>query len=147
MIVKLRSCHSSIKLAAFDDSPQLAVEVTQSCRIETLKAVKYESASIFLRRGMMLAPSRSAGAEVLAHELREALPSSPAFDRDLAIKIGKRIVVRRNLCGLSTQQLGTRLGIDSDEVEAYEQGAKRMSCSLLLQTAKQLNTTPRFFFQ
>jgi transcriptional regulator with XRE-family HTH domain len=81
------------------------------------------------------------------HELREALPSSPAFDRDLAIKIGKYIAVRRNLCGLSTQQLGTRLGIDSDEVEAYERGAKRMNCSLLLQAAKQLNTTPRFFFQ
>jgi hypothetical protein len=94
----------------------------------------------------MLAPSQSEGA-VLAQELREASALLPAFDRDWAVKIGKCIAVRRNLCGISKQQLGTRLGIDSDEVEAYEQGAKRMSCSLLLQTAKQLNTTPRFFFQ
>jgi hypothetical protein len=32
-------------------------------------------------------------------------------------------------------------------VLAYEQGEKRMSCKLLLETAKQLNATPRFFFQ
>jgi hypothetical protein len=42
---------------------------------------------------------------------------------------------------------GARLGIDPVEVEAYEQGEKRMSCGLLLETAKQLKAKPRFFFQ
>jgi transcriptional regulator with XRE-family HTH domain len=79
--------------------------------------------------------------------LQDAATSSPTFDRDLAIRIGKCIAVRRNFCGLSKQQLGVRLGIDPVEVEAYEQGEKRMSCRLLLETAKQLNATPRFFFQ
>jgi transcriptional regulator with XRE-family HTH domain len=65
----------------------------------------------------------------------------------LAAKIGKCIAVRRNFCGLSKQRLGARLGIDSMEVEAYEQGEKRMSCRLLLETAKHLKATPRFFFQ
>ena len=73
--------------------------------------------------------------------------ASSVFDRDLAVQIGKCITVRRSLCGLSKPQLGARLGIDSMEVEAYEQGEKRMSCRLLLETAKQLNATPRFFFQ
>ena len=55
--------------------------------------------------------------------------------------------MRRSLCGLSKLQLGARLGIDTADVSAYEQGEKRMSCKLLLETTKQLNATPRFFFQ
>jgi transcriptional regulator with XRE-family HTH domain len=78
-------------------------------------------------------------------QLRDVATSSPTFDRDLAVKIGKCMTVRRDFCRLSTQQLGARLGIDSMEVEAYEQGEKRMSCRLLLETAKQLKATPRFF--
>jgi hypothetical protein len=73
--------------------------------------------------------------------------SSPAFDRDLAAKIGTRVAVRPSLCGLSKLQLGARLGIDTADVSAYEQGEKRMSCKLLLETAKQLKAAPRFFFQ
>jgi ribosome-binding protein aMBF1 (putative translation factor) len=70
-----------------------------------------------------------------------------AAEMSLAVKIGKCIAVRRNFCGLSKQQLGARLGVDPMEVEAYEQGEKRMSCRLLLETARQLKATPRFFFQ
>ena len=55
--------------------------------------------------------------------------------------------MRRNLCGLSELQLGARLGIDSADVVAYEQGEKRMSCGLLLEAAKQLKAAPRFFFR
>ena len=95
----------------------------------------------------MLAPSRPETTRFFTQELQDAATSSPAFDRDLAVKIGKCIAVRRNFCGLSKQQLGARLGIDPVEVEAYEQGEKRMSCRLLLETAKQLKATPRFFFQ
>jgi hypothetical protein len=95
----------------------------------------------------MLQRFRSINAGFFTQELQDAATSSPAFDRDLAVKIGKCIAVRRNFCGLSKQQLGARLGINPVEVEAYEQGEKRMSCSLLLETAKQLKATPRFFFQ
>jgi ribosome-binding protein aMBF1 (putative translation factor) len=92
-------------------------------------------------------PSRSHSTGSFTQELQDAATSSPAFDRDLAVKIGKYVEVRRTFCGLSKQQLGARLGIDPVEVEAYEQGEKRMSCRLLLETAKQLKATPRFFFQ
>jgi len=95
----------------------------------------------------MSAPLRYESAEVLTEELRNAATSSPAFDPDVAAKIGKRLAVRRSLCGLSQRQLGVRLGIDSVDVEAYEQGERRMSCRLLLETARQLKATPRFFFQ
>jgi ribosome-binding protein aMBF1 (putative translation factor) len=95
----------------------------------------------------MSVSSRSENKQIFAQELQDALRSSSAFDRDLAAKIGKCIAVRRILCGLSTQQLGARLGIDSADVQAYEQGEKRIDCRLLLETAKQLKATPRFFFQ
>ena len=61
--------------------------------------------------------------------------------------IGTRVAMRRSLCGLSELQLAARLGIDIEDVSAYEHGEKRMSCKLLLETAKQLNATPRLFFQ
>ena len=95
----------------------------------------------------MSASFRSKTQETLTQELRNAATSSPAFDRDLAAKIGTRIAMRRSLCRLSKLQLGARLGIDTADVSAYEQGEKRMSCKLLLETAKQLNARPRFFFQ
>jgi DNA-binding transcriptional regulator YiaG len=96
---------------------------------------------------MMSASFRSETREILTQELRNAATSPPAFDGDLAAMIGTRVGMRRSLCRLSKLQLATRLGIDTADVSAYEQGEKRMSCKLLLETAKQLNATPRFFFQ
>jgi DNA-binding transcriptional regulator YiaG len=95
----------------------------------------------------MSSSTKSKGERLRSEELLFTAQSAPTFDRDSALKIGKSIAVRRKLCGLSQQQLAARIGTDPSEVEAYEQGAKRMSCSLLLQTAKQLSATPRFFFQ
>ena len=95
----------------------------------------------------MSASSRSKTQEALTQELRNAVTSSPAFDRDLAAKIGTRVAMRRSLCRLSQLQLGARLGIEPADVSAYELGEKRMSCGLLLETAKQLKASPRFFFQ
>jgi transcriptional regulator with XRE-family HTH domain len=56
-------------------------------------------------------------------------------------------MLRRTLCGLSRHQLGTKLGIDSSDVEAYEQGTKRITAKLLLETAKILRAMPVLFFQ
>lgn len=94
---------------------------------------------------MTPASFRSINRAPFPNELGDAARS--AFDRDLAVKIGRSIAVRREFCGLSKQQLGVRLGIASADVDAYEQGAKRISPSLLLETAKQLKAHPRFFFR
>ena len=95
----------------------------------------------------MSASSRSETQEALTQELRNAATSSLALDRDLATKVGTCVAMRRSLCGLSRLQLAARLGIDTADVSAYEQGEKHMSCKLLLETAKQLDATPRFFFR
>jgi ribosome-binding protein aMBF1 (putative translation factor) len=96
---------------------------------------------------MMSASSRSKTQEHLTQELLKVATLPPAFDSDLAAKIGARVAVRRSLCGLSELQLAARLGIDAADVSAYEHGAKHMSCKLLFETAKQLKAAPRFFFQ
>jgi ribosome-binding protein aMBF1 (putative translation factor) len=95
----------------------------------------------------MSASFRSESQEILTRELPNAATSPAAFDRGLAARIGTRVAMRRSLCGLSKPQLAARLGIDSVDVEAYEQGEKRMSSKLLLEAAKQLKVAPRFFFQ
>ena len=95
----------------------------------------------------MSAPFLFENKDILAEGLRDAERSLPHFDQDGTANIGRRIRVRRTFCGLSQQQLGARLGIDFVDVDVYEQGAKRIGCKLLLETAKQLKTSPRFFFQ
>ena len=90
---------------------------------------------------------RSENKENFTDELGDPAELSSAFDRDLAVKIGRCIAARRSLCGLSKQQLGVRLGVALADVDAYEQGTKRISSRLLLETAKQLRARPRFFFQ
>ena len=95
----------------------------------------------------MLVPFRSENRDIVTLELPDAVRSLPDFDHDSTANIGRRIRVRRTFCGLSQRQLGARLGIDFVDVDAYEQGAKRISCKLLLETAKQLQASPRFFFQ
>ena len=95
----------------------------------------------------MSAPFLFENKNILAEDLPDTARSLPPFDQDGATNIARRIMVRRTFCSLSRQQLGARLGIDLADVDAYEQGAKRMSCKLLLETAKQLKASPRFFFQ
>jgi transcriptional regulator with XRE-family HTH domain len=94
----------------------------------------------------MLNSLRPINRGISAEKLRERRQPSN-FDRRVAAAVGRCIMLRRTLCGLSTQQLATRLGIGSWDVEAYEQGTKRISARLLLEIAKILRVRPVFFFQ
>jgi ribosome-binding protein aMBF1 (putative translation factor) len=89
---------------------------------------------------------QSENGEVPTDGSQDVAWSSVSFDLDIAAKIGKRIQTRRILCRLSEQQLAVRLGLRTADVDAYEEGARRISCRLLLEIAKQLEATPRFFF-
>jgi transcriptional regulator with XRE-family HTH domain len=127
--------------------PQLAVEETQRNLITAVRVQSFRIISWLLSGIIMSTSSRSETQETFTRDLQNAAALSSAFDRGLAVKIGARVAMRRSLCGLSKLQLAARLGIDSADVSAYEQGEKRMSCKLLLEAAKQLKATPRFFFQ
>jgi transcriptional regulator with XRE-family HTH domain len=61
--------------------------------------------------------------------------------------IGGRLHLRRTSLGISGQALSKFLRIDRSELVAYETGAKRVSASLLLRTAKILDVRPDYFFR
>jgi transcriptional regulator with XRE-family HTH domain len=61
--------------------------------------------------------------------------------------IGRRLRARRTAVGISERQLSDKLGSDRDALNAYEQGANRVSANLLLRIAKMLDVRPAYFFQ
>jgi len=85
--------------------------------------------------------------QTFSEKARSVQNQSRPFDRAVAASVGRCIMLRRTLCGLSQQQLGLRLGIDAAEVDAYEQGEQRITVRLLLDTAKHLRAHPTLFFQ
>jgi hypothetical protein len=114
-------CCGSVTFRKKCDDPQLAVDATQRNPIRTIRVKVVENQqSLCSQRIMMSASFRSETQDTLTPELRNAATSSAAFDRDLAAEIGTRVAMRRNLCGISTLQLGARLGIDAADVSAYE---------------------------
>ena len=61
--------------------------------------------------------------------------------------IGSRLRARRISCGISEKELSERLQADTEDVHAYEEGAKRICANLLLRIAKLLDVRPDYFFQ
>jgi transcriptional regulator with XRE-family HTH domain len=61
--------------------------------------------------------------------------------------VGRRLRVRRMSRGISEGELCDKLGIDRHDLNAYEQGAKRVRANLLLRIADLLNVRPDHFFQ
>jgi ribosome-binding protein aMBF1 (putative translation factor) len=61
--------------------------------------------------------------------------------------VGSRLRVRRASRGISEKELSEKLGIDPDDVNAYEEGIQRVSANLLLRIAKLLDVRPDYFFQ
>ncbi len=61
--------------------------------------------------------------------------------------IGSRVRLRRILIGMSQKNLGDELGITFQQVQKYEKGKNRVSCSRLHQISKILYVSPRFFFE
>jgi ribosome-binding protein aMBF1 (putative translation factor) len=137
-------CCKSVTFREKCADPQLAVKGTQRNLNRTISVIlKLKS----LSGGKVSVSFRSEAQETRTQEFLDVATSSPAFKRELAARIGSRVAMRRSLCGLSKLQLAARLGIDIADVSSYELGEKRISCKLLLEAAKQLKATPRFFFQ
>jgi transcriptional regulator with XRE-family HTH domain len=61
--------------------------------------------------------------------------------------VGCRLRIRREWLGISDQELCESLGIDCDEIGAYEAGKKRIRAKLLFRIAKLLDVRPAYFFQ
>jgi DNA-binding XRE family transcriptional regulator len=63
------------------------------------------------------------------------------------ICVGSRLRIKRTSLGISQQALSERVGIDRDDLNAYETGAERVSANLLLRIAKSLDVRLDYFFQ
>src|SRR5215470_7479707 len=62
------------------------------------------------------------------------------------VMVGKRIRLRRVQLGLSQTELGQKLGVTFQQIQKYENGANRVSCSRLYETANALDVPISFFF-
>lgn len=62
------------------------------------------------------------------------------------IHVGARLRLRRNLLGLSQEQLGKAGGLTFQQIQKYERGTNRMGASRLFQFAKLLDVPVSYFF-
>ena len=63
------------------------------------------------------------------------------------IHVGSRLRMRRNLIGLSQEQLGKSLGLTFQQIQKYERGINRMGSSRLFQVSKTLSVPVAYFFE
>jgi transcriptional regulator with XRE-family HTH domain len=62
------------------------------------------------------------------------------------VMVGKRIRLRRVQLGLSQTELGHKLGVTFQQIQKYENGANRVSCSRLYETSVALEVPIAYFF-
>lgn len=60
--------------------------------------------------------------------------------------VGKNIILRRRLVGMSQQTLGQSLGVSFQQVQKYERGTNRVSASMLWRAAGVLECEVADFF-
>lgn len=62
------------------------------------------------------------------------------------VHVGARLRLRRNLLGISQEQLGKSSGLTFQQIQKYERGMNRMGASRLFQFAKLLEVPVSYFF-
>lgn len=62
------------------------------------------------------------------------------------VHVGARLRLRRNLLGMSQEQLGKSSGLTFQQIQKYERGTNRMGASRLFQFAKLLDVPVSYFF-
>jgi transcriptional regulator with XRE-family HTH domain len=63
------------------------------------------------------------------------------------IHVGKRLRLRRNLAGLSQEQLALLCGLTFQQIQKYERGINRMGASRLFEFAHILRVPVGYFFE
>jgi transcriptional regulator with XRE-family HTH domain len=63
------------------------------------------------------------------------------------VHVGARLRLRRNLLGMSQEQLGKASSLTFQQIQKYERGVNRMGASRLYQIAQILNTPVSWFFE
>ena len=63
------------------------------------------------------------------------------------VPIGRQLRIKRTSHGISERELCEELGIDLDDLLAYEAGTKRIRANLLLRFANIFDVRPDYFFR
>lgn len=61
--------------------------------------------------------------------------------------VGQRIRLRRNMLGLTQEELADALGISYQQVQKYETAANRVSAGRLFEIAAKMDTPVAYFFE
>ncbi len=61
--------------------------------------------------------------------------------------VGKRIRLRRSALSISQTELAERLGLTFQQIQKYERGSNRVSCSRLVELSKALDVPIVYFFE
>jgi transcriptional regulator with XRE-family HTH domain len=65
---------------------------------------------------------------------------------DIDLHIGKRLRRRRQLLGMTQQQLGSAIGVGFQQIQKYECAANALSAGRLFQLARVLGVDVQFFY-
>jgi transcriptional regulator with XRE-family HTH domain len=90
--------------------------------------------------------SKSSAANRRGSERRAKIRISSKKPNHIDEHVGKRLRLRRNLLGLSQDDLARRLGLTSQLIQKYEAGETRISASRLYGIAGQLAVPITWFF-
>lgn len=63
------------------------------------------------------------------------------------VLVGKRLLLKRKLMGLSQQALADKIGVSFQQVQKYEKGSNRISAGKLEHIAAALDVPIEFFFK
>ncbi len=75
--------------------------------------------------------------------IQEAMQQDP---HPIDINVGNKLRIRRSLAGVSQDQLGKAVGLTFQQIQKYERGANRISCSRLWEFSQLLNVNTSWFF-
>ena len=74
------------------------------------------------------------------------LPTAKKSPRAMDRHVGNRVRMRRLMQGMSQQKLGQALGVTFQQVQKYEKGTNRVSCSRLYEISRILDVPVTYFF-
>lgn len=86
-------------------------------------------------------PTETAGSR------NKSLTASELGADPIDVHIGSRLRIRRNLVGMSQEELGHAIGVTFQQVQKYERGTNRISGSRLFDVACALQVPVSFFYE
>ena len=82
----------------------------------------------------------------MAQDKEDQKPASKKGPNPVDVHVGRRIRIRRVLCGLSQTALADQLGLTFQQLQKYESGANRVSASRLWHISQILDVPISWFF-